>query len=107
MRGYGLWLLRWGYETLGVKYPTSSKGPMIKIMVGSCGPTDCCLIVTDGSKSREFLIESAGWRILSTLLCFIGGDPCTLCPNSMAEQIAYEVLENSEFEGGVRHGRAK
>ena len=45
-----------------------SKTKKYEISVGYEGPTDCCLILTDGVKKKEFLIESGPWHILDTLL---------------------------------------
>ena len=35
---------------------------MITIGLGYCGPTDCCLTLSNGVKDKEFGIESESWK---------------------------------------------
>lgn len=36
----------------------------MKISLGSCGPTDCCLVLHNGTKTKQYAIESDAWNIL-------------------------------------------
>lgn len=36
----------------------------MKITLGYCGPTDSCLVLSNGQLEKEYLIESLAWRVL-------------------------------------------
>ena len=40
----------------------------VGITTGYEGPTDSCLVITDGENRKEFLIDGLGWKIVSSIL---------------------------------------
>lgn len=58
------------------------------VSLGHEGSADCCLVLSHEGQSKEFLIESPGWRILNTII-----DDVTLPADFTSDCDTWEVCD--------------
>ena len=71
--------------------------------IGTVGPTDCTMFITDGKKKKEFGIESDAWHVLGAtydLKCDSDLKPVSFNENTDIGQILRTIMI-CDMEGEV------
>ena len=68
---------------------------MYTVSLGHCKPTDCCLCLTWGNKTKQYGIESTAWELLS-LYWDVYNQQGRIIPNDVADRI-WNDMEADRF----------